>query len=70
MWTTIPFLRNSLIANEGSPDPGGMPARWALKSVIIIGFLLLTLQGVSQCIKNYYVARGWEEPETRVKEVH
>jgi len=68
--TTIPFLANSIAANEGSPDPGGVPARWALKSVIIIGFLLLGLQGVSEVVKNFYVAMGWEEPTRRVKEVH
>jgi TRAP-type mannitol/chloroaromatic compound transport system permease small subunit len=70
IYTTIPFLRNSWMVNEGSPDPGGVPARWILKSVIIIGFTLLGLQGISETIKNFYVARGWEEPEVRVKEVH
>ena len=59
-----------ILLNEGSPDPGGIPARWALKSVIIVGFMLLMLQGISQAIKHYYVARGWEEPEQRVKEIH
>ena len=68
--TTWPFLRNSFMINEGSPDPGGIPARWVLKSTIIIGFLLLVLQGISQAVKNYYVAKGWEEPEQRVKEIH
>ncbi|PYN92067.1 MAG: C4-dicarboxylate ABC transporter permease [Candidatus Rokuibacteriota bacterium] len=70
MYATIPFLRNSFMLNEGSPDPGGVPARWVLKSVIIIGFGLLGLQGVSETIKNFYVAMGWEEPEVRVKEIH
>jgi TRAP-type mannitol/chloroaromatic compound transport system permease small subunit len=70
MYTTIPFLRNSWLLNEGSPDPGGVPARWVLKSMIIAGFALLGLQGVSETIKNFYVARGWEEPEVRVKEIH
>ena len=70
IYTTIPFLRNSWMVNEGSPDPGGVPARWVLKSVIIVGFVLLGLQGLSETIKNFYVARGWEEPEVRPKEVH
>lgn len=70
IYTTIPFLRNSFMVNEGSPDPGGVPARWVLKSVIIVGFVLLGLQGVSEAIKNFYVARGWEEPEVRPKEIH
>jgi TRAP-type mannitol/chloroaromatic compound transport system permease small subunit len=70
IYTSWPFVRNSFLVNEGSPDPGGIPARWALKSVIIIGFALLVLQGLSQAVKNFYWAMGWEEPERRVPEVH
>ena len=70
IYTTIPFLRDSFMVIEGSPDPGGVPARWVLKSVIIVGFALLGLQGLSEAIKNFYVARGWEEPEVRPKEIH
>jgi TRAP-type mannitol/chloroaromatic compound transport system permease small subunit len=55
---------------EGSSDPGGIPARWALKGVIIIAFAILGIQGFSQAVKNYYVARGWEEPGSRAREVH
>jgi TRAP-type mannitol/chloroaromatic compound transport system permease small subunit len=70
IYTTWPFFRNSLAVWEGSPDPGGIPLRWALKGVIIVAFVILAIQGLSQAIKNYYVARGWEEPESRVKEIH
>lgn len=69
IYTTWPFVRNSFAVNEGSPDPGGIPARWALKSVIIIGFALLVLQGISQVIKNFYWAMGWEEPGERAREI-
>lgn len=70
IYTTWPFFKNAVTVWEGSPDPGGIPLRWALKGVIIVAFVILFLQGVSQAIKNYYVARGWEEPQTRVKEIH
>ena len=70
IYTTFPFVRNSFVVNEGSPDPGGIPARWVLKSVIILAFLLLILQGISQVIKNLYWALGWEEPERRAQEIH
>jgi len=70
IYTSIPFVRNSFATGEGSPDPGGIPLRWALKSVMIIGFLLLLLQGVSEAIKRFYWAMGWERPERRVPEVH
>ncbi|HSE03797.1 MAG TPA: TRAP transporter small permease subunit [Methylomirabilota bacterium] len=68
IYTTWPFFRNAYRVLEGSPDPGGIPARWALKAVIIVAFAILAIQGFSQAVKNYYVARGWEEPERRVKE--
>jgi TRAP-type mannitol/chloroaromatic compound transport system permease small subunit len=67
--TTWPFVLHSMQVNEGSPDPGGIPGRWAYKSVIIIGFLLLMLQAVSQAIKNFYWMMGWEERERRVQEI-
>jgi TRAP-type mannitol/chloroaromatic compound transport system permease small subunit len=68
--TSWPFVRNAFLVNEGSPDPGGIPGRWVLKSVILLGFGLLALQGVSQAIKNFYWGMGWEEREARPQEVH
>jgi TRAP-type mannitol/chloroaromatic compound transport system permease small subunit len=68
--TSWPFVRNSFQVLEGSPDPGGIPYRFVLKSVIIVGFLLLMVQAFSETVKNFFWAMGWEEPETRVHEVH
>ena len=70
LYTAWPFVRHSFAVNEGSPDPGGIPARWAYKGVILVGFALLMLQGVSQAIKNFYWAMGWEDPEQRIQETH
>lgn len=70
IYTTWPFFWNSFKVLEGSPDPGGIPARWALKAVIIVAFAILALQGVSHTIKAFYVGMGWEAPERRTKEVH
>jgi len=62
IYTAWPFVRHSWSVWEGSPDPGGLPLRWLLKSMIIVGFVLLLLQGVSQTIKSFYLAMGWESP--------
>jgi TRAP-type mannitol/chloroaromatic compound transport system permease small subunit len=65
---TWPFFRNAYAVLEGSSDPGGIPARWALKGVIIVAFAVMIAQGVSEAIKNFYVAMGWEAPSRRVPE--
>ncbi|MEM9218119.1 MAG: TRAP transporter small permease subunit [Cyanobacteria bacterium P01_F01_bin.150] len=36
---------------EASPDPGGLP-RYPIKSMIIVGFVTLIFQGISEAIKN------------------
>lgn len=69
-YTSWPFVRNAWAVWEGSPDPGGIPGRWALKTVIILAFLNLILQGVSEAIKRFYIAKGWEQPAARMTEVH
>lgn len=37
----VPFLRYSLEINEVSEAPGGLPMRWAIKAVLLVGFVLL-----------------------------
>ncbi len=57
--SSLPFVAYSWAVLEGSPDPGGLPARYLLKAVIPVGFILIGLQGISETIKNtYIVLRG------------
>jgi len=41
IWFAIPFVTYSISIHEVSESPGGLPARWAIKSVLLIGFVLL-----------------------------
>ncbi len=50
--TATKFAINSYEIQEGSPDPGGLPARYIIKSAIPIGFILLLLQAISLTIKS------------------
>ena len=50
--TAWPFVFQSYIHLEGSPDPGGLPYRWILKASIPLGFTLLLLQGIADIAKN------------------
>ncbi|MBF0446477.1 MAG: TRAP transporter small permease subunit [Magnetococcales bacterium] len=44
---SIPWVVTAYEIGEISPDPGGIPARFIIKSFVPIGFILLMLQGVS-----------------------
>ena len=50
--SSFPFIQQSFTFQEGSPDPGGLPYRWLLKSVIPIAFFLLFMQGIAETLKN------------------
>ena len=47
IWSAQNFVANSIMFNETSPDPGGLPARYILKGMIPAGFFLLFLQGLA-----------------------
>ena len=57
LWVSWPSIRNSWAVREMSPDPGGLP-RYPLKAVIIVAFVLLLAQGMSQFLKDVSVLRG------------
>jgi len=46
---------SSLMINEGSPQPGGLPALYVLKFCITLGFVFLLLQGISQMLKSVQI---------------
>ena len=45
------FVENSYRFHESSPDPGGLPARFIVKSAITTGFILLLIQSISLIFK-------------------
>ena len=52
-----PAVANSWKILEGSPDPGGLP-RYPIKSLILVAFVLVILQGVAQAIRCVSRLRG------------
>ena len=52
-----PFFMRSVEINEQSGNAGGLP-QWPAKSLIIVGFVSLFVQGVSELIKRIAVMRG------------
>lgn len=56
-WGTV---MNSWRIREISPDPGGLP-RYPIKFAIIVAFILIILQGISEAIKNWNLYTSGED---------
>jgi len=61
IWSSRAFVMNSFNVGETSPDPGGLPARWILKSTIPISFVLLLLQGLALAFRSLITIMGADE---------
>ena len=60
IWVTVNPVLTSWRQWELSPDPDGLP-RAPLKTMIIVAFVLLLLQAISELIKLFAVIRGAED---------
>lgn len=50
--STINYASNSWMMREGSPNPGGLPARYLIKWTIALAFVLILLQGLAIIYKS------------------
>lgn len=57
LYLSWPVFMNAWTTSEGSPNPGGL-IRWPVRLLMPIGFLLLTLQAVSELIKRIAFLTG------------
>jgi TRAP-type mannitol/chloroaromatic compound transport system permease small subunit len=51
---SINYVAQSWSINETSPDPGGIPWRWAIKSLIPLGYALVALQSVGALLRLFH----------------
>lgn len=57
IYESIPFVLRSFELQENSPNAGGLIV-WPAKALVLAGFTLLALQGVSEIIKRIAIMRG------------
>lgn len=57
VYHSVPFFIRSYEVNEQSLSAGGL-AQWPAKGLVVIGFVLLLLQGISEVIKQIAIMRG------------
>lgn len=55
--TATPFAWRSLLGNEQSSNAGGLPL-WPAKVLVLVGFIALLIQAVSEIIKRIAILRG------------
>lgn len=48
---SLPFVYQAYVLGEGSPDPGGLPYRFALRAFIPLGFFLLAVQATAEALR-------------------
>ena len=64
-WYAIPFISYSWVMSEISTDPGGLPYRWAIKAMLLIGFILLALAVISRFSRVVALLFGGRAPATQ-----
>ena len=55
--TGLPFFLRSFEINEQSMNAGGLP-QWPAKSLVLVGFSVLFIQGISELVKRVAIMRG------------
>jgi TRAP-type mannitol/chloroaromatic compound transport system permease small subunit len=51
IWLSLGYVEQSRSISEASSDPGGIPLRWLVKSLIPLGYGLLVLQQLAQLVR-------------------
>lgn len=57
-WVSIEYVSFSWSVRESSPEPGGLPGVFLLKTLIPIMSITLLLQGLSELIRNALIVLG------------
>jgi len=58
VWAAFPYVEQSWGAWEGSRETSGIPAVFALKSLILLFAALMALQGISLALRSFLVLSG------------
>jgi TRAP-type mannitol/chloroaromatic compound transport system permease small subunit len=65
---SVPYVIQSFRIGEGSPDPGGLPYRFIVKSMIPLGFVFLGLQSLACVLRDADSLREMASPPANAPE--
>jgi TRAP-type mannitol/chloroaromatic compound transport system permease small subunit len=63
IWLSWDYAQASFLVREGSPDPGGLPARYLIKFAVPIAMALLLLQAIASVAEAWQTWRSGRKPE-------
>lgn len=71
LWYALPFVQYSFETREISMAPGGLPYRWAIKAVLLLGFALLLIAMLSRlsrvCSLLFHFPRAIAKPAVEAR---
>lgn len=53
IWFAFGYARESFLMGEGASEPGGLPARYLIKFSVVIGIVMLLLQGINLAYRSW-----------------
>ncbi|MCP4596294.1 MAG: TRAP transporter small permease subunit [Neptuniibacter sp.] len=62
-WYGVDFARESFELGEMSGDPGGLPYRWIIKSVIPFAFFAMLISGIGLFLKSLNIYLGYRQAD-------
>ncbi len=68
IWCSRLFFIDSFEIRETSPNPGGLPARYVLKAVVPVSFVLLLLQGLALAARSLMTILNGETADVAARE--
>lgn len=69
VWLFIPFVRTAWLSGEVSASAGGLIV-WPARALLLAGFVLLTLQALSEILKKIAILTGAMEDPTPFVSAH
>lgn len=67
-WYSVGFAYEAYVINEGSGDPGGLPYRWIIKSMIPTALILTGIASIGMITQSLKVLLNHEDYPARHKE--
>lgn len=69
VWLFVPFVKGAWVSGEISASAGGLVV-WPARSFLLLGFILLSLQGLSEIIKKLAILTGAMDDPTPFVSAH